>query len=288
MRRRVLDELGAIRVTEVRRPDVQGFVDRLIAKGLSPSTIQVTLLPLRALFRRALSRGELAVNPCSGLELPAIRGRRERYASPEEAQALIDAVPEADRAIWATAMYGGLRLGELRGLRVQDVDLAAGVIRVERGWDVSEGEIELKSNAGRRKVPIPAVLRDHLVERKIATGREGDQLIFGRTVHDPFGPNGLQERADAAWKAGGLDRITPHACRHTFASLMIAAGVNAKALSTFMGHSNISITLDRYGHLMPGSEEEAALLLDSYLAAERDRAEDQARAAEPRGTMVGQ
>ena len=70
-----------------------------------------------------------------------------------------------------------------------------------------------------------------------------------------------------------LERITPHACRHTFASLMIAAGVNAKALSTFMGHTNISITLDRYGHLMPGSEAEAADLLDAYLRAQKKREE---------------
>ena len=60
---------------------------------------------------------------------------------------------------------------------------------------------------------------------------------------------------------------------------MIAAGVNAKALSTFMGHANISITLDRYGHLMPGSEGEAAGLLDAYLDAEPERAEMAARAA---------
>lgn len=65
--------------------------------------------------------------------------------------------------------------------------------------------------------------------------------------------------------------MTPRACRHTFASLMIAAGVNAKALSTFMGHATISITLDRYGHLMPDSEAEAANLLDAYLAAEKRR-----------------
>jgi hypothetical protein len=77
-----------------------------------------------------------------------------------------------------------------------------------------------------------------------------------------------------------LERITPHACRHTFASLMIAAGVNAKALSTFMGHATISITLDRYGHLMPGSEAEAANLLDAYLAARRKRPEDAARSAD--------
>jgi integrase len=77
----------------------------------------------------------------------------------------------------------------------------------------------------------------------------------------------------APWRSAGLNRITLHECRHTFASLMVAAGVNAKALSTFMGHANISITLDRYGHLMPGSEAEAAELLDAYLAAQRKRSE---------------
>jgi integrase len=86
-------------------------------------------------------------------------------------------------------------------------------------------------------------------------------------------------RADKAWAAGGLERITPHECRHTFASLMIAAGVNAKALSTFMGHAKIGIILNRYGHLMPGSEAAAAGLLDGYLNAQRERAEDAARAA---------
>jgi integrase len=87
----------------------------------------------------------------------------------------------------------------------------------------------------------------------------------------PFAGEKLSERADEAWNAEGLNRITLHECRHTFASLMIAAGVNAKALSTFMGHANISITLDRYGHLMSGSEAEAAELLDTYLADQKDR-----------------
>ena len=90
--------------------------------------------------------------------------------------------------------------------------------------------------------------------------------MFGSTAASPFSPSPVRERADAAWKCGGLDPITLHECRHTFASLMIAAGVNAKALSTYMGHANISITLDRYGHLMPGNEDEAAGLLDAYLA----------------------
>jgi integrase len=224
-------------------------------------------------------RGDLAVNPCAGLELPAVRGRRERYASPDEAERLIAAVPERDRAIWATAMCAGLRLGELRALRDEDVDLAGGLIRVERGWNPSEGVIELKSRAGRRKVPIPAILRDYLVEHRMRSDRRGSALIFGNTATTPFTPNMLQRRADQTWAEAGLEQITPHSCRHTFASLMIAAGVNAKALSTFMGHTKIGITLNRYGHLMPGSEEEAASLLDAYLDAERKGAEDAARSA---------
>ena len=68
--------------------------------------------------------------------------------------------------------------------------------------------------------------------------------------------------------------MTLHECRHTFATLMIAAGVNAEALQTFMGHSSITVTLDRYGHLFPGSEQGAPNLLDAYLveAAARGRA----------------
>jgi integrase len=75
----------------------------------------------------------------------------------------------------------------------------------------------------------------------------------------------MYERTQKAWKEAGLQKIGLHECRHTFASLMIAAGVNAKALSSYMGHSSVTITYDRYGHLMPGNENEAAQLLDAYL-----------------------
>jgi integrase len=284
MRLRVLPEFGATRLADLRRPDLQEFADGL-SGALSPSAIKVTLLPVRAVLRRAVGRGEVAVNPCDGLELAAVRGGRERIAPPTEAEALIGALTQTDRPIWATAMYAGLRRGELMALRVEDVDLANGVIRVELGWDEKDGEIALKSRAGRRRVPITAALRDFLVEHRMAAEREGGDLLFGKTATEPFYAKSLQARADKAWKAAKLERITLHECRHTFASLMIAAGVNAKALSTFMGHASISITLDRYGHLMPGTEAEAAGLLDSYLTAERERNEDAARAAD--GELTG-
>jgi integrase len=89
--------------------------------------------------------------------------------------------------------------------------------------------------------------------------------LAGPTADKPFDPSTVVDRARRAWKEADLEPIGLHDCRHTFASLMIAANVNAKALSAFMGHASVTITLDRYGHLMPGSTDEAASLMDAYL-----------------------
>lgn len=197
---------------------------------------------------------------------------------------MIEAAPPEDRVLWATAFYAGLRRGELQALRWSDVDLAGGVLTVERSWDAKAGLIEPKSTAGHRKVPIAAILRDYLVDHRL-DGREG--LVFGRQDGTPFAPSSISLRAANAWKREGLRAITLHECRHTFASLMIAAGVNPKALQTFMGHSSITVTLDRYGHLFPGSEGEAAVLLDAYLAESHERARSASLPDSERGEVVG-
>jgi integrase len=254
LERRILPELGGAKLADISRADVQDLADRMLAEGADPSTIRNALMPLRVIFRRAVGRGEVAVNPCTGLDLPAVRGRRDRIASPQEAAELIAALPEEDRALWASATYAGLRRGELMELRWADVDLAAGVIRVERSWDPKERQVvETKSRAGRRRVPIAAVLRDHLIEHKLRSGR-GEGLVFGRDGATRFDQSGLRARARKVWaaetarrreenpEAAALEPIELHECRHTFASLMIAAGVNAKALSTYMGHASIAIT----------------------------------------------
>jgi integrase len=265
LRRRILPDLGARRLSDVRRSDLQDLADRMLAEGLDPSSVRNALMPLRVLFRRAVSRGEVAVNPCDRLQLPAVRGRRDRIASPAEAAQLIAAVPARDRAIWATALYGGLRRGELMALRWDDVDLEAGVIRVERSWDPKErSDVGTKSRGGRRRVPMAGSLRRHLLEHRLLAG-SGEGFVFGRSPALPFDYSSTRTRAIRAWRLAGLDPIGLHECRHTYASLMIAAGVNAKALSTYMGHASITITLDRYGHLMPGNESEAAELLETLL-----------------------
>ena len=139
-------------------------------------------MPLQAIYRRALSRGDVAVNPALGLKLPAVRGRRDRIASPVEAQALLEALPKSEQAFVGTAMYAGLRRGELLALRWEDVDRDAGVIRVERSWDLREGPVRPKSRAGVRVVPIASALRRYLAAHELASSWK-DGLAFGYGHH---------------------------------------------------------------------------------------------------------
>jgi integrase len=261
----VTPELGHQRLSAITRNHLQDIVDRLVAEGRAPSTVRNTLLPLRAIYRRAVSREEVTTNPTLKLALPSVRGGRDRIARPSEAAALIASAPTRDQAIWATAFYAGLRLGELRALDWQNIDFEHGLIHVEHAWDPKAGLIEPKSRSGKRRVPLTSTLRGHLLAHRLRQGRAGEGLVFGETLTRPFHPGAVVARARTVWEQQGLATIRLHECRHTYAAFMIAAGVNAKALSTYMGHSTITITLDRYGHLLPGNETEAATMLEAWL-----------------------
>jgi len=273
LRLRVLPALGSPRLSEVRRRDVQDLADRLLADGLDASTIANTLDPLRVVFRRARRRDEVSIDPTEDLELPRPRGLRERVAAPDEARALLAALPEPDRALWAT--YAGLRRGELRALRWADVDLAGRAIRVRRAWDDVDGEQDVKSEAGRRRVPILAALSPLLRAHQLAAGRRGDDLVFGVAAHDPFEPSTVRRRALAAWKVAELRPIGLHEARHTCASTFIAAGANPKTVQVVMGHATIGMTFDRYGHLFDGDLAAAAARVDAML--DRDQHEPASR-----------
>lgn len=270
-RLRIVPTLGAgTKIGDIRRSDVQRAVDRWRGEHLSPSAVRNTLNALRALCRHAERRGEIHGNPCIGIDLPRVRGTRDRVASPSEGLRLVMALETADRAIYATALFAGLRLGELRALRWQDVDLERRVINVRRSWDPREGAVAPKSDAGVRTVPIVkplgVVLAVH--RRSCEWADDPDGLALGRTSSRPFSDTGVRGRAVRRWEAAKLTPIGLHESRHTAASWFIAAGVNLKAVSTILGHSSITITLDRYGHLLPGAEAEAADLVEAYLTAQ--------------------
>lgn len=276
-------ELGMLRPSEVRRSDVQAFVDDLLARKSASSTGNA-INPLQAFYKRAMDREEVAFNPTEGIDVPTGKTQRpRRIVPPAEASALLAALPSEDRPIWATAFYAGLRRGELQALRCMDIDLGANLIHVRKGWDQMEGEIEPKSEAGKRTIPILAILRDYLDAQLMRTGRSGEDRIFGRSARVPFYASTIDGRAKRAWKARNtaereaaqaegrepdlLTLLTMHECRHTFASLLIDTGANPKAIQEVMGHSKIQTTFDVYGHLLPGSHDDVRARMDAYLAA---------------------
>lgn len=267
LRLRVLPELGACKLAEIQKGDLVRLVGSWRARKppLDPSTIRNTILPLRAIYRDAAYLTSGAVeNPTVGLQTGKVTGTRDRIASVDEASQLIDALPATDRALWSTAFYAGLRHGEIKALRWEEVDLANGVIRVRVSWDQQAGRVEPKSSAGTREVPIIGRLRDLLTEHRMSTGRDAG-LVFGRSAERPLCSSTANNRAVAAWKKAKLAPIGLHEARHTFASYLIAAQLDLKAISVYMGHASVAFTIDRYGHLLPDTHAEQAALLDAFL-----------------------
>jgi integrase len=170
-----------------------------VGAGLSGSKVRNVLVPCQALYRR--HRRQVLADPTDGLDLPEAGGRRERVASPVEAAALLAAVPDEHRAIWATAAYAGLRRGELRALRVRDVSEKA--VSVAHAWDDVEGE----------KGPKSAALT----------------------------PSYVRTRANKAWAAAGLDWIGLHELRHSYSTWLDAAEISETRADHYMGHSNPSV-----------------------------------------------
>jgi integrase len=282
--------LGSIRVGKLRRNDVQGLVDKLRAKGQAASTVHNTLDQLRVIARRAIDAGELSVDPFLRLSLPAVRNQRMRIEAPDRAMTLIDALPDEQRAFWALAFFAGLRRGELRALRCDEVDFDREIILVRRGWDQEEGPIDVKTDAGYRLVPMSRdPLRGILRAHRLQGGRHGDDLFLGRTANLPFTPSTVRLQALKAWgwtqipnPSGGSPRmvwvearedalrpITAHEARHCAASYFVACGWDWKRVTEVVGHSDVRTTMNRYAKLVPGDEDHAIGQLDGYITRHR-------------------
>lgn len=282
------------KVGALRRRDVQDFADGLLERGLAAGTVSNILNPVQAYYRVQIQNENLSMSPAAGINVAYGKTKRpRRIVSAAEAPRLLAALDVSDRALWAAAFYAGLRRGELQALRVCDLDMADKLISVEYGWDPKEGEITPKSEAGVRMLPMLGVLQGYLEDHLRQSGRSGEDRVFGRDDGRPFDPSTVNNRGNRAWKRWNereserakeegrepnlLFPLTMHECRHTFASLLIDAGTNAKAIQTYMGHEKITTTFDTYGHLMEGRADEDRRRVDAYLAGKEQRSGELSR-----------
>ena len=161
--------------------------------------------------------------------------------------------------------YAGLRIGEARALRGPTSTSTPESSTCRAGWDDAEGEQETKTEAGVRVVPMTGTRPVRAGPAPLATGRSGDDLVFGRTPTAAFVRSTIRARAIGAWAA--VRRVTPHEARHCAASYFAQAGLSLKEAQEALGHADPRTTMRIYQHALPGWQEQATAKLDAYLGA---------------------
>jgi integrase len=161
-----------------------------------------------------------------------------------------------------------MRRGELQALRWSDIsalDSELPIISVTRAYDdEGRGFVDVKSDAGVRKIGVVSPLQGELRAHRKRCGTIGDALVFGRTAEAPFVPSTVRRRALDAWRDAGLERLTLHEGRHTTGTDGGFAGLDDKSLAHLMGHSSVVITKDRYGHMTDAAIREATAKMNAY------------------------
>ena len=257
LRTHILPRIGNRRVRDVDVYDVAKIVAHMQADGKASATIVSALKPLSGTLAYAARRGMRTGNPVRELERderPRIQRREMRVLNSDEIAKLLRAASsEQYRVLLATAILSGLRQGELLGLQWQDIDLNRSVIHVRRQLDRSGALSEPKTPQARRDVALmPTLARtlaEHRLSRPPAFTRD-DALIFCSEIGTPMIHRNVSRRAlAAAVETAELKHIRFHDLRHTFASLLIAEGLDVTYIAAQLGHANPTITLSTYAHV---------------------------------------
>ncbi len=272
LRRYIVPRFGAYRLGRLPADEIENWLNDEIAAGIAPSSVHRHYRTLRRVLKVAVDKEKVARNPCDRVEPPRVPQREMVYLSWEQVVDLAEAHSERFRALIYLAVDSGMRWSELVGLRRARLGLRARKVRVtEQLIRLSNREWvrkEPKTPASVRSITISpvtaAILADHL-SHFAADGLDG--LVFpngagNALVSSSFWNNHF---SCALREAGVVCRF--HDLRHPSVALAIAEGAHPKAIQARMGHSSISVTLDRYGHLFPELDEAIATSFGERLAA---------------------
>ena len=262
---------GSMKLSQIGAAEVQHFLADLTRQGVSPSTVSAYLVLLRNMLNHAVAWGNLAQNPASAIKGPKVPHTEMDCLTPDEVRAFLAACDDEHRPLFATAIMTGMRLGELLALQWSDINWHAGTIRVRRS--LFEGRfVDPKTPKSVRVIGMSDRLAAILLEHKVTAPYSPLDLVFSTPEGTPLDPSNLRDRVFApTLRRAGLRKVRIHDLRHTFASLLINQNENLKYVQKQLGHSSITTTVDRYGHLMPDAHRGANERLDATLFGDAEK-----------------
>lgn len=268
--------LGALRLSRLVPLQIQDHYTAELGRGAAPASVALQHAILRRACRQAVRWGLLDRNPCEGVDPPAAVPPALTVLDASALRALFRAAGPELRPAVVLAVLSGLRRGELLGLKAADVDREAGTLTVQRNlYHTRAGGVAFgppKTRAGTRTLTLSGLALDALAAqaaavaaRKAAFGPlwEEQGLLFPGEAGRPWHPQAFTSAFRRLIRRHGLPEVRFHDLRHSNISISAALGIPLKVISARAGHANPALTLNRYQHLLPGQDQDAAARLDA-------------------------
>ncbi len=274
----LIPALGRHRLMKLEPSHIQSLMKAKQDQGLSPRTANYCRVVLRRALGQALKWGLVARNVATLVDPPAGAKKEIHPLTVDETRQLLDGARE-DRleCIITIAVAMGLRQGEILGLRWQDIDLDHATLSVRQALQRVKGKIifgEPKTAKSRRTLTIPGFVTDAIraqhvrqLEDLLAAGSAWQQsdLVFTTTIGTPMDGINVTHRFQKLLMRLGLPRQRFHDLRHCCASLLLSQGLTLKDVMDTLGHSQISLTANLYGHIYAEQRQEVARRMDALL-----------------------
>jgi len=263
----ILPYIGQIRLNDLKPSDIQGLYSKLLAQGLSGTTVRYVHNNLHRALSVAVRQQLLARNPADCVEPPVIDHYEAATLNDKQVRQLLTACRGTEIYVPVLlAVTLGLRRGETLGLQWQDVDWQQSTVSVRRSASFHDGHMVMgstKTRSSRRTLLLPAGVACEL--REAGNGCLPNQLVCCRADGSPLTTNALYHQFAEVLERSGLPHIRFHDLRHTYATLMLRNGVPAKIASSILGHSSIGITLNTYSHVVTEMQQGAVGVMDGIL-----------------------
>ncbi len=272
LRIHVLPTFAGQPVAAIAPSDVRRFLSERTAGGAAPGTVRSARKVLRLVMATALADGAIRANPCVGTRVPESPKAEMVFLTAEELETLATSIDDRYATLVRLAAYTGMRAGEICALRVGSIDLDAGRITVAESVTEVPGHglyFSEPKTYERRSVTLPGFLADELTAHLENRPEDPTEFVFTSPDGAVLNHKNFYRRMfKPAVEAAGLPaHMRFHDLRHTCAALCIALGAHPKAIQERLGHSSITVTLDRYGHLFPKLDETLTQRLDDLHSA---------------------